>query len=503
MPANDDITEEMDDSERYSGRETGMRKVQFYDRSKIDFGDLLFDRQALRRLLIPLMAEQLLNTLMGMMDTVMVARCGSAAISAVSLVDAINVLVIQVFEALAAGGTIICSFYIGRQDRERANRSIICSFYIGRQDRERANRSAEQIVLTNIVLSAMLTAVCVVLRVPLLRLVFGAVEPDVMRNSLIYFLITALSYPFIALSNCGAAFYRAGGESRFPMLIAALCNGANIGGNAILIFGLNLGVAGAAYATLGSRILNAVILFVMLRKDRQQIVLRRYLVRPKWDTIRDVLSISVPAGIENGMFQFGKLVIQSSVSLLGTTAIAAQALTILLESLNGIAAIGIGIGLMTVVGQTIGAGRREEAKYYIVRLTKLAYLAVFLSVLAVLVLTKPVIFLAGLEPAAGKMCFQMMIFISIVKPIVWVPAFIPAYGLRAAGDVRFSMITSSITMWTARVILAVVLIRVFHVGPIAVWIGMAVDWTLRGIIFLHRYLSMKWLDRKIVSSSAI
>ena len=141
-----------------------MRKLKFYDRSKINFGDLLFDRQALRRLLIPLMAEQLLNTLMGMMDTVMVARCGSAAISAVSLVDAINVLVIQVFEALAAGGTIICSFYIGRQDRERAN------------------RSAEQIVLTNIVLSAMLTAVCVVLRVPLLRLVFGAVEPDVMRN---------------------------------------------------------------------------------------------------------------------------------------------------------------------------------------------------------------------------------------------------------------------------------------------------------------------------------
>ena len=475
----------MDDSERYGGRETGMRKLQFYDRSKINFGDLLFDRQALRRLLIPLMAEQLLNTLMGMMDTVMVARCGSAAISAVSLVDAINVLVIQVFEALAAGGTIICSFFIGRQDRERAN------------------RSAEQIVLTNIVLSVALTAVCVVLRVPLLHLVFGTVEPDVMRNSLIYFLITALSYPFIALSNCGAAFYRAGGESRFPMLIAALCNGANIGGNAILIFGLNLGVAGAAYATLGSRILNAVILFVMLRKDRQQIVLRRYLVRPKWDTIRDVLSISVPAGIENGMFQFGKLVIQSSVSLLGTTAIAAQALTILLESLNGIAAIGIGIGLMTVVGQTIGAGRREEAKYSIARLTKLAYLAVFLSVLAVLILTKPVIFLAGLEPAAGKMCFQMMIFISIVKPIVWIPAFIPAYGLRAAGDVRFSMITSSITMWTARVILAVVLIRVFHVGPIAVWIGMAADWTLRGIIFLHRYLSMKWLDRKIVSSSAI
>lgn len=462
-----------------------MKKITFYDKSKIDVHDLLFDRKALRKLLIPLMAEQLLNTLMGMMDTVMVSRCGSASISAVSLVDSINVLVIQVFEALAAGGTIICSFYLGRKERQNAD------------------RSAEQIFMTNTILSLLLTLVCVVLRVPILNLVFGKVDTDVMRNSITYFLITGLSYPFIAMSNCEAAFYRAGGESRFPMLIAALCNMANIGGNAVLIFGFDMGVAGAAYATLASRFLNALILMITLRKDRQPIVLRRYIVRPRWKTIRDVLSISVPSGIENGMFQFGKLVIQSSVSLLGTTAIAAQALTILLENLNGIAAMGIGIGLMTVVGQTIGAGRQEEAKYYITELTKFARIVVLITCLLVFALTKPIIFMAGLEPAAGRMCFDMMIYITVIKPIVWVPAFIPAYGLRAAGDVRFSMITSSITMWTARVVLCVLLIRVFHVGPIAVWIGMSVDWTIRGIIFTWRYLSGKWLSQKIVSTSVV
>ena len=287
------------------------------------------------------------------------------------------------------------------------------------------------------------------------------------------------------------------------MTISALCNGVNIVGNAILIFGLQMGVAGAAYATLFSRVLNALILLVMLRRDRQQIVLRRYLTSPHWRIIRDVLAISIPSGIENGMFQFGKLVIQSSVSTLGTTAIAAQALTILLENLNGVAAIGIGIGLMTVVGQCIGAGRREEAKYYICRITFFAWIVMLFTVALVFVLTKPIIFLAGLEPAAGRMCFDMMVYISITKPIVWILAFIPAYGFRAAGDVRFSMLTSSITMWTARVFLVVVLIRVFHFGPIAVWIGMSVDWAVRSIIFTARYLSMKWLNKKIVSESAI
>lgn len=462
-----------------------MKRAQFYDKSKIDYRNLLFDNKALRKLLIPLMAEQLLNTLMGMMDTIMVSRCGSAAISAVSLVDSINVLVIEVFAALAAGGTIICSFYLGQRNRSGAN------------------FAAEQIFLVNTFLSVLLAAIAVVFRVPLLRLIFGRVEADVMKNSIIYFLITGLSYPFIALSNCGAAFYRAGGESRFPMLIAAFCNGANIAGNAVLIFGFNMGVAGAAYATLGSRILNALILLVMLRRNRQPIVLRRYLVKPNFQTIKDVLSISIPSGIENGMFQFGKLVIQSSVSLLGTTAIAAQALTILLENLNGIAGMGVGIGMMTVVGQSLGAGRKEEAKYYICKLTGIAWIVVLITIGGVFALTKPIIFLAGLEPAAGKMCFDMMIYISITKPFVWIPAFLPAYGLRAAGDVRFSMITSSVTMWVARVFLVVLMIRVFHIGPIAVWIGMSIDWTIRGIIFTIRYFSMKWLDKKIVSEPGI
>ena len=173
-------------------------------------------------------------------------------------------------------------------------------------------------------------------------------------------------------------------------------------------------------------------------------------------------------------------------------------MTIILENLNGIGGIGIGIGLMTVVGQTIGAGKPDEAKFYIARVTWYAELVILGSCLLVFVLTKPVTALAGMDPTAADMCFQMVVFITVLKPIVWVFSFIPAYGMRAAGDVKFSMIASSLTMWLCRVLLTTLLIRVFHFGPIAVWIGMASDWTCRGIVFTIRFFSGKWLKHYVI-----
>lgn len=174
-----------------------------------------------------------------------------------------------------------------------------------------------------LVISTALMIVCVALRSPLLLLIFGNVEADVMENALVYFLITAISYPFIGLFYAYAAFFRAEGNSRLPMTVSAMCNLANLAGNTILIFGLNMGVAGAAISTLISRILMAVIIICRQRVPKQQIVVRDYLqIRPDIKLIMVVLSIGVPSGIENGMFQFGKLAIQSTVSTLGTAAIA-------------------------------------------------------------------------------------------------------------------------------------------------------------------------------------
>ncbi len=453
----------------------------FYDKSKVDYGNLLFPRRALWMLLIPLIIEQMLNSLMGMVDTLMVSRVGAEAISAVSLVDSINNLVLQVFAAMAAGAAIICSQYLGRKDEKGCN------------------DAAKQIVLTVVVISSVIMIIGVGFRKPLLHLIFGSVEEAVMTNAQMYFLITALSYPFIALFQAGAAFYRACGNSKFTMKTALIANVANIVGNTLFIFVLQMGAAGAAISTLISRALCAFVVFYALRKPGYAIQLKNYFsIRPDLNLIVKILAIGVPSGIENGMFQFGKLAIQSTVSSLGTAAIAAQAMTIIFENVNGMAAVGIGIGLMTVVGQSIGAGRQEEAKYYIVKLAGYAEIAMIISCIIVYIAARPVTVLAGMSEESTALCMQMILAITIVKPLLWVPSFTPPNGLRAAGDVRFSMITATLTMWLCRVALSIFLMRVVKTGPIGVWYGMFADWGVRGVIFTIRFVRGKWLRFKVI-----
>ena len=446
-----------------------------------DTSQHLYTNTDLRKLLLPIIVEQLLSSLMGTADTMMVSNIGSAAISAVSLVDSINILVIQALAALAAGGAILCAQYLGSHNQKEAN------------------QAARQVLFVMVFLSTALSAFCLIFRNPLLGLIFGKVEADVMSNSKIYFFLTLLSFPFIGLYDAGASIMRSQNNSRNPMLISVISNFLNIGGNAILIFVFGMGVKGAAISTLVSRIFCAVVVILQLRNDQAPICITNYFsIRPDWTLIKKILFIGIPSGIENSMFQFGKLAIQSTVSTLGTVAIAAQAMTNILENLNGIAAIGIGIGLMTVVGQCLGAGRQDEAVYYVKKLSWLAEAVVITSCLLVFILTKPITILAGMEPASAGLCLSMITFITIVKPISWVMSFIPGYGMRAAGDVKFSMITSCCTMWLCRVSLCIYLCRVWGFGPIAVWIGMFSDWTLRAIIFGIRFHSGKWLNHHVI-----
>ena len=432
-------------------------------------------------LLIPVVLEQLLNSIMGTADTMMVSNVGSAAISAVSLVDSINVLVIQAFSALAAGGAIICAQYIGQRNKEKAN------------------ESARQVLFIITAISVAVSLICLVFQKPLLRLIFGSVEPAVMRASETYFFYTALSFPFIAAYDSAASIFRAQDNTKGPMLISMISNVMNIAGNAVMIWGFHMGVAGAALSTLISRVFCAVVVLIQLRKDRQEIVVCDYIrIRPNWSMIKRILGIGIPSGVENSMFQLGKLAIQSTVSTLGTAAIAAQAMTNILENLNGIAAIGVGVGLMTIVGQCLGAGRQDEAVYYIKKLCVIAEVIIIISCLGVFALTKPITILGGMEKESADMCFHMVMWITIVKPLVWIMAFIPGYGLRAAGDVKFSMITSCCTMWVCRFCLCVFLIRRLGFGPMGVWIGMFADWTVRSIIFTWRFHSRKWLQHKVI-----
>ena len=443
----------------------------------------MFSNRLICSLLIPVVLEQLLNSIMGTADTMMVSNVGSAAISAVSLVDSINVLVIQAFSALAAGGAIVCAQYIGQKNKEKAN------------------ESARQVLFIITAISVAVSLICLVLQKPLLSLIFGSVEPAVMRASETYFFYTALSFPFIAAYDSAASIFRAQDNTKGPMIISMISNVMNIAGNAVMIWVFHMGVAGAALSTLISRIFCAVVVIIQLRKERegQEIVVRDYFkIRPDWSVIRRILGLGIPSGVENSMFQLGKLAIQSTVSTLGTAAIAAQAMTNILENLNGIAAIGVGVGLMTIVGQCLGAGRKDEAVYYIKKLCVIAEVIIIISCLGVFALTKPITILGGMEKESADMCFHMVMWITIVKPLVWIMAFIPGYGLRAAGDVKFSMIVSCCTMWACRFCLCVFLIRVMGFGPMGVWIGMFADWTLRGIIFTWRFHSRKWLQHKVI-----
>ena len=443
----------------------------------------MFSNRMICSLLIPVVLEQLLKSIMGTADTMMVSNVGSAAISAVSLVDSINVLVIQAFSALAAGGAIICAQYIGQRNKEKAN------------------ESARQVLFIITAISVAVSLICLVFQKPLLRLIFGSVEPAVMRASETYFFYTALSFPFIAAYDSAASIFRAQDNTKGPMIISMISNVMNIAGNAVMIWVFHMGVAGAALSTLISRIFCAVVVIIQLRKEKegQEIVVRDYFeIRPDWSMIRRILGLGIPSGIENSMFQLGKLAIQSTVSTLGTTAIAAQAMTNILENLNGIAAIGVGVGLMTIVGQCLGAGRQDEAVYYIKKLCVIAEVIIIISCLGVFALTKPITILGGMEKESADMCFHMVMWITIVKPLVWIMAFIPGYGLRAAGDVRFSMITSCCTMWVCRFCLCVFLIRRLGFGPMGVWIGMFADWTVRSIIFTWRFHSRKWLQHKVI-----
>ena len=442
---------------------------------------LMFDNRKLAKLLIPLALDQLLNSFMGTVDTLCVSNLGSAAISAVSLVDSINILIVQAFFALASGGTVVCSHYLGCKEKKQAQ------------------EAARQLVFITFMLSLSITVLFVIFNGPLLHLIFGKVEQDVMSNARKYFFFTTLSYPFIALYDDGSCILRAQENSRLPMQISIVSNIMNVIMNLVFVWIFHWGVAGTAISTLISRIFSMAVVMIKLRNPSFDVSLRHYFsIRPDWSKIKKILYIGVPSGIENSMFQFGKLAIQSTVSLMGTAAIAAQGMTNIIENLNGILAIGIGIGLMTVVGETLGAGHKEEAVYYIKKLCIIAEVTLVLSCIFMYAITRPITIFGGMEPESAKLCIFMVTCITIVKPLIWDMAFIPAYGLRAAGDVKFSMTVSVLTMWFCRVTLATVLARVFHMGPMAVWIGMFTDWGIRNIIFTIRFHNRKWLQHKVI-----
>ena len=412
---------------------------------------------------------------MGTVDTMMVSNVGSAAISAVSLVDSINILVIQALSALAAGGAILCSQYLGSEKRDGAI------------------RSAQQVLFVMTVLSVALSAGCLIFRVPLLRVIFGAVEADVMKNSQVYFLFTLLSFPFIGLYDAGASILRAQNNSRSPMVISVISNFMNIGGNAILIFGFHMGVEGAAISTLISRIFCAVVVLWKLRDESKPIFVKQYLsIRPDFGLIKKILFIGIPSGIENSMFQLGKIMVLSMITQFGTASIAANAVSNTIAVFQTLPGMAIGNAVLTVSAQCAGAGDYEQVKYYAKKLHIIIYGLMIVCCLGVIAALPAVLHVYSLSAEATAMTEDIIVYHGICCMIIWPIAFNLPNVLRASNDVAFCMILSILSMWICRIGMSYVLGVRMGFGVFGVWVAMTMDWVVRAIFFVLRYRSGKW-----------
>lgn len=441
---------------------------------------MLFSQRQLKALLVPLIIEQVLTGLMGVADTLMVSNVGEAAISGVSLVDSVNLLFTYFFSALGAGGTIICAQYIGRDDEPDTN------------------KAAHQVMLSSLALGLFFGALLILVRRPVLRLIFGHVDAAVMDAAVVYLLITAASYPFLALYSSSVALFRAVGDAKRPMLVAAAADILNIAGNAVLIFGFHMGVAGAALSTLASRVVSAAVM-LRLQLKPGPIALRdlRHL-KPDLPMIRRILRVGLPSAVENGMFQFGRLIVQSTVSTLGTTAIAVQAIVFTMEMFGSMPAQAVGTGLLTVAGQCIGRGRPEEARHYARRFTRISFWIVLGDGVLLCALAPLIMRLTALTPEGGTLACRILWVVLAVKAVIWPKAFTLPNALRAAGDVSYTMWVSTISMWIFRVLLSWILCRYTGVGLWGVWIGWCTDWLVRNLCYCLRFRGDRWLDHSVL-----
>ena len=442
----------------------------------------LFDRHSLTALIIPLIIEQFLAMLIGAADTIMVSSCGEAAVSGVSLVDTINILLIQVFSALATGGAVVAAQYLGMGKKEDAK------------------ESSKQLMIVVLVVSLIVTILSLITHRPLLRVIFGSIDNEVMANAQIYFLLSALSYPFLSLYNGGAALFRSMGNSKISMITSLFMNGLNIVGNAILIYGAGWAVFGAALATLISRILGAIyMIWLLLKKDNPLSISGILHTRLSWKMVRSILVIGVPNGIENGLFQVGKILVASLISSFGTYAITANAVSNTLAGLEIVPSSAIGLAMITVVGQCIGAGDDKQTAEYTKKLMALSYIAMLICNLLMTFGCPLLISFYNTSAETAQIAKELVWIHSLMGIIFWPASFTLPNALRAAGDAKFTMIISMLSMWLCRIGMSFLLGVYFNMGVQGVWIAMTIDWIFRAALYIWRFARGGWKGKKVVS----
>ncbi len=441
----------------------------------------LFTKRDIRKLLLPLLMEQFLAVSMGMADTMMVSSVGEAAISGVSLVDSVNTLILQVLLALATGGAVVASQYLGRGDTKNAR------------------KGASQLYTCLLIATTTMALICLALCRPLLRLVFGAIDDTVMGFAQTYFLLSAVSYPFMGVYGAGSALFRAQGDSRTSMYASLVMNVINILGNALLIFVFRLGVLGAALATLAGRVFAAVYVTRQLQRPGNPMRIHALAqLRPDGAYIRRILAIGVPNGLENGMFHFGKLILSSLVSTLGTAAIAANAVCNSLSGMANIPGNAVSLAMTPVIGRCLGAGRRDEARRCTLYLMKIACTGIAMTNVLLFVLIPHLTSWFSLSKEAAEIAVFVQRSFNVVSLGFWPCSFTLPNALRAGGDAKYTMTVSMISMWLFRVLACYVFVLKMNMGLFGVWLGMYIDWVCRMICFVLRFVSGKWMDHRVI-----
>lgn len=440
-----------------------------------------FGNHKLFDLILPILVEQLLTMLVGIADTLMVSYAGETAVSGVSLVNQLNNVFIFVFGAVASGGAVVASQYIGREDWENGI------------------AAASQLLMITILISVVLMGVSVLFRSQLLFLLFGRVEPDVMEASLTYLVISALSFPALAVYNSAAALFRSMGKTRAIMNISIAMNAINVIGNAIGIFALHAGVSGVAVPSLVSRIFAAVVMLVLCfqKKNTLYVELGKVLA---WNgkMLKRILNIAVPNGVENGLFQLSKVALSSIVALFGTVQIAANGVAQSFWSMASLFCIAFGYAFVTVIGQCMGAEDIDAANYYNKKLLRITYMGSVVWNLLIMILTPLVLMLYSLSEDTRNLVILLVIIHGVFNMTLCSVAFSLSNGLRAAGDIKFTMYASIFATVVCRVFFSIVFGIWMNLGVIGICLAMVGDWLVKAVLILIRYYSRKWTKFQVI-----
>ncbi|MBQ9092350.1 MAG: MATE family efflux transporter [Anaerotignum sp.] len=434
-----------------------------------------FSNRDLRKLIVPMIIEQFLAVLVGMSDSIMVATEGEHAVSGVSLVDTIFILLIYLFAAMATGGAVVAGQYIGQNNQKKANQAV------------------NQLILFTAVASVAVMGIIYLARNLILHNVFGDIEANVMEAAKTYLLIVSASIPFIALYNAGAAVFRTQGNAKVPMYLSVIMNTINVCGNAVLIFIFHMGVAGAALATLASRMFAGIGIIWLLRSPSLMLHLERpFSFRLDGGMLKKIAYIGVPNGLENGMFQLGKIMVLSMVATFGTASIAANAVSNILATFQVLPGMSVGMAVITVCSRCVGAGDYEMARYYTRKIVKLVHLLTIAFTAIILVTLPVVMYLYNLSPEAMEYTKKILWWHGIIAIFIWPEAFTLANTLRSASDVEYCMVWSIISMWVFRIGFSYILGVRLGLGVFGVWVAMTIDWAVRAVLFIIRYRGTKW-----------